>query len=99
MMSEVFPGLALLAQAGAVAEGTEAWRRIGHAAVTWLSLLLVGMVAFSAFVIWHLVRRGRLIRDQLGPPRAVDLPELEPRGEPPVSSSSSPAQSAREREP
>jgi hypothetical protein len=62
-------------QAGAA---PEARRRIGHAAATWLSLVLVAVAGLGALVVWHLVRRGRLIRERLGPPRVVRLPDLEP---------------------
>ena len=45
------------------------------------SLLGVGIATIGvigALVIWHLVRRGRLIREGLNPPRVVHLPKLEP---------------------
>ena len=32
--------------------------------------------AIGGLVIWHLVRRGRLIRERQGPPRIVRMPEL-----------------------
>lgn len=41
------------------------------------SLLGVGVVSIGvigALVIWHLVRRGRLIREGLQPPRDVRFP-------------------------
>jgi hypothetical protein len=44
------------------------------------SLLAVGVFAIGvigALVIWHLVRRGRLIRERLANPRDVRLPELD----------------------
>ena len=43
------------------------------------SLLGTGLVAFAAFgalLIWHIVRRGRLIRERLSAPRVVRLPEF-----------------------
>ena len=52
--------------------------RIGRAAS---ALLLVGLAAIAAIgwlAIWHLVRRGRIIRERLGPPKAVRLPDLGP---------------------
>ena len=36
-------------------------------------------------MIWHLARRGRLIRDRLANPKDVRLPEFEPRGALPAS--------------
>jgi hypothetical protein len=39
-------------------------------------VVVVSIGAIGALVIWHLVRRGRLIRESLGPPRGVELPEL-----------------------
>jgi len=45
------------------------------------SLLGVGVATIGvigALVIWHLVRRGRLIREGLNPPRGVHLPGFEP---------------------
>jgi hypothetical protein len=57
----------------------EARKRIGDAAALWLSLVLGAVAMLAAAVIWHLVRRGRLIRDRLGPPRDVVLPDLPPR--------------------
>ncbi len=42
-----------------------------------VSVLSIGVV--GALAIWHLVRRGRLIRERLGPPRPVKLPEPDDR--------------------
>lgn len=44
------------------------------------SLLAVGLLALAALgflIIWHLIRRGRLIREGLPPPRPVRLPDLD----------------------
>lgn len=44
------------------------------------SLLAVSVFAIGvigALVIWHLVRRGRLIRDRLPAPRDVRIPDLD----------------------
>jgi hypothetical protein len=49
-------------------------RRVRDAVVALLALAIGTIAVLGALVIWHLVRRGRLIRDRLGPPRAVDLP-------------------------
>jgi hypothetical protein len=44
------------------------------------SLLGVGVVSIGvvgSLTIWHLVRRGRLIREGLSPPQDVRLPDLD----------------------
>ena len=33
-------------------------------------------LAALGLLIWHIIRRGRLIRERLNPPRIVRLPEL-----------------------
>jgi hypothetical protein len=50
--------------------------RLGRAVAALLGTALVALAAIGALVIWHLVRRGRLIRQRLGPPRIVSMPEL-----------------------
>jgi hypothetical protein len=60
-------------------ERPEARPRIGRAVATLLGTALVALAAIGALVIWHLVRRGRLIRQRLGPPRRVTLPEFSGR--------------------
>lgn len=51
--------------------------RIGRA-VSWLLCAgLASVAAIGALAIWHLVRRGRLIRERLGPPKVVRLPDLD----------------------
>jgi hypothetical protein len=52
-------------------------RRIGRAVASLLGTALVGLAAVGALLIWHLVRRGRLIRAGLGPPRAVSLLDID----------------------
>lgn len=47
----------------------EARRRVGEAARLWGELTLAGIAVLAALVLWHLKRRGRLLRDRLGPPR------------------------------
>jgi hypothetical protein len=44
----------------------------------WASMTLSGIGILAVLVMWHLARRGRLIRERLGPPRSVSLPEPEP---------------------
>ena len=36
---------------------------------------LASVAGLGVLLMWHLARRGRLIRDRLGPPRPTDLPE------------------------
>jgi hypothetical protein len=50
-------------------------RRIGEAYAELLAASLVGLAGLSALLIWHLARRGRRLREQLGPPRKVRWPE------------------------
>lgn len=54
----------------------EARPRLGRAVAVLLGTALVGLAAIGALVIWHLVRRGRLIRERLSPPRVVRIPDL-----------------------
>jgi hypothetical protein len=46
-------------------------RKIAYATKLWGLLALSGVGLLSAMAIWHLVRRGRLVRANLGPPRPV----------------------------
>jgi hypothetical protein len=57
-------------------ERPEARPRLGRAIASLLGTGLVALAALGGLVIWHLVRRGRLIRERLEPPRPVQLPEL-----------------------
>ncbi len=41
-----------------------------------LGAILLGVGAISFLAIWHLLRRGRLIREGLSPPRDVKLPDV-----------------------
>jgi hypothetical protein len=45
--------------------------RIRSAAYLWGTLTLSGVSILGGLTIWHLRRRGRLLRDRLGPPRDV----------------------------
>jgi hypothetical protein len=58
-------------------ERPDARRRVTRAVVSLLGVGIATIGVFGALVIWHLVRRGRLIREGLSPPRVVHLPELE----------------------
>jgi hypothetical protein len=57
-------------------ERPEARPRIGRAIAVLLGTGLVAFAAFGALLIWHIVRRGRLIRERLSAPRIVRLPEF-----------------------
>ena len=52
--------------------------RIGRVVSALLGVGLVAVAAIGGLAIWHLVRRGRLIRSRLGQPRDVRLPDLPP---------------------
>lgn len=54
-------------------------RLVERAVLLWSGLTLAGIAIVAGFVIWHLVRRGRLLRDRLGPPKIVEWPELPAR--------------------
>jgi hypothetical protein len=56
-------------------EKPEARSRVGRAVAGLLGTTLVALAAVGGLLIWHLARRGRLIRDRLNPPRNVRLPE------------------------
>jgi hypothetical protein len=57
-------------------ERPEARPRIGRAIAVLLGTGLVALAAFGVLLIWHVVRRGRLIRERLSAPRVVRLPEF-----------------------
>jgi hypothetical protein len=52
--------------------------RVTRAVGSLLKVVVLSIGVLGALVIWHLVRRGRLIRDRLGPPRSGGLPEFGP---------------------
>jgi hypothetical protein len=57
---------------------------LGRAVAVLLGTGLVALAALGALLIWHVVRRGRLIRERLHAPRLVRLPELPAHeGDPP----------------
>jgi hypothetical protein len=72
-------------QARAPVPSKEAKRRVGRAAATWAVLALGSIVTMTALIVWHLIRRGRLIREGLQPPRKVDLTEVQPSEPAPAS--------------
>jgi hypothetical protein len=49
--------------------------RIGRAVVVLLGWGLVATAVLGFLALWHLVRRGRILRANLTPPRSVSLPE------------------------
>jgi hypothetical protein len=51
--------------------------RFARAVASLLGAGLVALVALGFLVVWHLIRRGRLIRERLSRPRQVRLPEIE----------------------
>jgi hypothetical protein len=59
-----------------IGQGPAARKRIGEAVAYGLGTALVALAALGGLVIWHLVRRGRLIRERQAPPRIVRLPDL-----------------------
>jgi hypothetical protein len=61
-------------------------RQARNAVVLWGSLTLGGIGILSAFALWHLARRGRLLRDRLGPPRPSDLSGHDADADDPTSS-------------
>ena len=63
--------------------------RIGRVVSALLGVGLIAISALGSLAIWHLVRRGRLIRERLGSPRVAPLPDLKPgSGDPPAPASS-----------
>jgi hypothetical protein len=59
-------------------ERPDARPRVSRAVASLLAASILALAAFGALVIWHLVRRGRLIRDRLNPPRPVHWPTVGP---------------------
>ncbi|MGP0063265.1 MAG: hypothetical protein ACLQGP_06625 [Isosphaeraceae bacterium] len=55
-------------------EGPEAQRRLARAVAALLGTALVALGAIGVLLIWHLVRRGRLIQQRLNPPRNIRMP-------------------------
>ncbi len=59
-------------------ERPDARRKVARAVASLLGVGIATIGVIGALMIWHLVRRGRLIREGLDPPRVVRLPEFEP---------------------
>lgn len=53
-------------------------QRLSRPVASLLATVVASIGILGALVIWHLVRRGRLIQHRLGPPRDVRMPELGP---------------------
>jgi len=53
---------------------------LGRAVAVLLGTGLVAFGALGALLLWHVKRRGRMIRERLNSPRIVRLPEF-PGGE------------------
>lgn len=45
-------------------------RRVGELARLWGEVTLGGILVVTGLALWHLRRRGRLLRDRLAPPPA-----------------------------
>jgi hypothetical protein len=52
--------------------------RVSRAVASLMAASVIAIAALGALVIWHLVRRGRLIREGLSRPRPVRWPAIEP---------------------
>ena len=59
-------------------EHPDARGRLARAVGSLMGAAIVGLAAIGLLLIWHLARRGRLIREGLSNPRAVRLPEVDP---------------------
>jgi hypothetical protein len=59
-------------------ERPDARPRVSRAVASLLAASVVSIAALGVLLIWHLIRRGRLIRQGLHPPRHVRWPALEP---------------------
>jgi len=56
-------------------ERPESRSRLGRAVAALLGTFLISVAVFAGLLIWHIMRRGRLIRERLNSPRNVRLPE------------------------
>jgi hypothetical protein len=56
-------------------DGPAARDRLSRAYAQLLAVVLASVAGIAVLVLWHLARRGRLIRDRLGSPRQVRWPE------------------------
>jgi hypothetical protein len=70
-----------------IGRGPAERKRLAEAIAALLGTALVALAALGGLLIWHLVRRGRIIRGRLDPPRIVRTPDTldlpgEPRDDP-----------------
>jgi hypothetical protein len=70
-----------------IGRGPAERKRLAEAIAALLGTALVALAAVGGLLIWHLVRRGRIIRGRLDPPRIVRTPDTldlpgEPRDDP-----------------
>ena len=49
--------------------------RVGRAIASLIGVGILSIGVVGCLLIWHIVRRGRLIRERQPPPRDVSLPE------------------------
>ncbi|WP_165225621.1 hypothetical protein [Aquisphaera insulae] len=64
-----------------LAEHPEARPRVRSAVFSLLATALATIAIVGLFLIWHLRRRARMIRERLAPPRRVSLPDLTAKDE------------------
>ncbi|MHB1557703.1 MAG: hypothetical protein ACYC61_09505 [Isosphaeraceae bacterium] len=57
-----------------IGRGPAERKRLAEAVAALLGTALVAIAAIGGLVIWHLIRRGRLIRERQAPPRIVQWP-------------------------
>jgi hypothetical protein len=60
-----------------IGRGPAERQRLAEAVAALLGTALVAFAAVGGLLIWHLVRRGRIIRNRLDPPKIVRMPDLE----------------------
>jgi len=60
-------------------ERPDARPRVSRAVASLLAASIAAIAVLGALIIWHLVRRGRLIREGLNPPRPVRWMAFEAR--------------------
>jgi hypothetical protein len=63
---------------------------VSRAVASLLGTFLVAMAAMGGLLIWHLMRRGRLIRGRLNRPRPVRWPAVDVDTEPPFEGRNEP---------
>jgi hypothetical protein len=59
-------------------ERPDARPRVSRAVASLLAASVVAIAALGGLLIWHLIRRGRLIREGLSRPRPVRWPAVDP---------------------